>query len=38
MLLKDNTGNREFTENMAFPTLNFPSDHAVLATILNRKY
>ncbi len=35
---KDNTGERNFIENMAFPTLGFPSDHAVLATVLNRKY
>lgn len=35
---KDNTGNRDFIEDMAFPTLNFPSDHAVLATVLKRKF
>merc|ERR1712113_135577 len=31
---KDNTGNKEYIENMAFPTLKFPSDHAILATVL----
>jgi len=35
---KDNTGERNFIEDMAFPTLGFPSDHAVLATVLNRKF
>ena len=33
---KDNTGERKFIEDMAFPTLNFPSDHGILATILER--
>ena len=31
---KDNTGKKEYTEDMAFPTLEFPSDHGLLATIL----
>eukprot|EP01064_Diplonema_japonicum_P009564 TRINITY_DN1703_c0_g2_i1.p1 TRINITY_DN1703_c0_g2~~TRINITY_DN1703_c0_g2_i1.p1 ORF type:complete len:387 (+),score=48.34 TRINITY_DN1703_c0_g2_i1:480-1640(+) len=31
---KDNTGNREYTENMVFPTLRFPSDHGVVNTVL----
>ena len=30
-VLKDNTGQERFLQNMAFPTLPFPSDHAVLA-------
>lgn len=35
---KDNTGDRRYIEDMAFPTLKFPSDHGILATILERKY
>lgn len=35
---KDNTGKRSYVEDMAFPTLNFPSDHGILATILERKF
>jgi len=35
---KDNTGERFFIEDMAFPTLKFPSDHAVLATVLKKNY
>jgi hypothetical protein len=31
---KDNTGSRKYIEDMAFPTLTFPSDHGILATIL----
>lgn len=31
---KDNTGEKKYTENMAFPTLNFPSDHGILATVI----
>lgn len=31
---KDNTGKREYTEEMAFPTLQFPSDHGVLSTVI----
>jgi hypothetical protein len=31
---KDNTGKRTYVEDMAFPTLEFPSDHGLLATIL----
>jgi len=31
---KDNTGHKEYTEDMAFPTLQFPSDHGILSTII----
>jgi len=31
---KDNTGNKVYVEDQPFPTLTFPSDHGVLATIL----
>jgi len=31
---KDNTGEKEYIEDMAFPTLKFPSDHGLLSTIL----
>mmetsp|Transcript_16733 Transcript_16733/g.45899 ORF Transcript_16733/g.45899 Transcript_16733/m.45899 type:complete len:514 (-) Transcript_16733:133-1674(-) len=31
---KDNTGKNEYIEDMAFPTLEFPSDHGLLSTIL----
>mmetsp|Transcript_18736 Transcript_18736/g.30744 ORF Transcript_18736/g.30744 Transcript_18736/m.30744 type:complete len:518 (-) Transcript_18736:1076-2629(-) len=31
---KDNTGEKTYIEDMAFPTLNFPSDHGILATIV----
>ncbi|KAL7481631.1 hypothetical protein ACHAW6_007314 [Cyclotella cf. meneghiniana] len=31
---KDNTGEMKYIEDMAFPTLNFPSDHGILATII----
>ena len=31
---KDNTGEKKYVEDMAFPTLNFPSDHAILSTII----
>ena len=31
---KDNTGQRKYTENMVFPTLQFPSDHGLVATVL----
>lgn len=34
---KDNTGEKEYIEDMAFPTLQFPSDHGVLATIITPK-
>jgi len=33
--VKDNTGKKEYIEDMAFPTLQFPSDHGVLSTTLN---
>lgn len=32
---KDNTGRKEYIEDMAFPTLEFPSDHGLLSTILD---
>ena len=32
---KDNTGKREYIENMAFPTLNFPSDHGQTMAFCN---
>ncbi len=35
---KDNTGERSYIEDMAFPTLKFPSDHGILATVLERKF
>eukprot|EP01038_Epipyxis_sp_PR26KG_P006408 gene6408-8819_t len=31
---KDNTGKKQYIENMVFPTLNFPSDHGITSTIL----
>ena len=31
---KDNTGLREYTEDMVFPTLKFPSDHGITSTLL----
>ena len=31
---KDNTGLRSYTEGMVFPTLQFPSDHGLVATVL----
>lgn len=34
---KDNTGQKKFIENMMFPTLAFPSDHAITSSILIRK-
>ena len=34
---KDNTGKKAYIEDMAFPTLKFPSDHGLLATILEPK-
>jgi len=34
---KDNTGQRKYIEDMAFPTLEFPSDHGILATIIEQK-
>jgi len=34
---KDNTGKKKYTEDMAFPTLEFPSDHGILATVLAPK-
>jgi hypothetical protein len=34
---KDNTGELKYIEDMAFPTLNFPSDHGILATVIEAK-
>jgi hypothetical protein len=34
---KDNTGEKKYVEDMAFPTLKFPSDHAILSTIIRPK-
>jgi hypothetical protein len=34
--VKDNTGKKQYIEDMAFPTLNFPSDHGILSTILEK--
>jgi len=31
---KDNTGAKKYEEDMAFPTLDFPSDHGILSTVL----
>jgi hypothetical protein len=34
---RDNTGNREFAESVVFPTLAFPSDHAIVSCLLERR-
>lgn len=34
---KDNTGEKTYTEDSAFPTLTFPSDHGLLSTVLEPK-
>ena len=34
---KDNTGLRRYTEGMVFPTLKFPSDHGLVATVLREQ-
>ena len=34
---KDNTGYREYIEEMVFPTYKFPSDHGISSTILQSK-
>ena len=31
---KDNTGTKQYVENMVFPTLDFPSDHGVTSAVL----
>jgi len=31
---KDNTGEKKYLEDTAFPTMDFPSDHGILATVL----
>ena len=31
---KDNTGERAFVEDMVFPTMQFPSDHSIVSTLL----
>ena len=33
---KDNTGKRRFVDDIVFPTLEFPSDHAILSARLRR--
>ena len=35
---KDNTGDHKYIEDMAFPTLSFPSDHGILATVLEPSF
>ena len=35
---KDNTGEKKYVEDMAFPTLTFPSDHAILSTIIQPRH
>ena len=32
--IKDNTGKRTYVEDMVFPTLQWPSDHGLVATSL----
>jgi hypothetical protein len=34
---KDNTGSGRFIEDMVFPTLEFPSDHGILSTVLTQQ-
>ena len=34
---KDNTGQRRYVEEMVFPTLQFPSDHGLVVTVLREK-
>ena len=34
---KDNTGKRQYIEDMVFPTLRFPSDHGIVASTLKVK-
>ena len=36
-LWKDNTGDKVYLEDTAFPTMSFPSDHGILATVLVAK-
>lgn len=31
---KDNTGKREYMEGMVFPTLDFPSDHGIVSSVV----
>mmetsp|Transcript_55103 Transcript_55103/g.112683 ORF Transcript_55103/g.112683 Transcript_55103/m.112683 type:complete len:567 (+) Transcript_55103:131-1831(+) len=35
--LKDNTGKRHYIDDMVFPTMQFPSDHAIVSTVLSWK-
>eukprot|EP00287_Rhodomonas_sp_CCMP768_P002872 CAMPEP_0196735566 /NCGR_PEP_ID=MMETSP1091-20130531/13963_1 /TAXON_ID=302021 /ORGANISM="Rhodomonas sp., Strain CCMP768" /LENGTH=544 /DNA_ID=CAMNT_0042079217 /DNA_START=1 /DNA_END=1635 /DNA_ORIENTATION=- len=35
--VKDNTGKRHFIDDMVFPTMQFPSDHAIVSTVLSWK-
>jgi hypothetical protein len=32
--IKDNTGQRRYIEGMVFPTLQFPSDHGIVSSVL----
>uniref|UniRef100_A0A061RKH8 Uncharacterized protein n=1 Tax=Tetraselmis sp. GSL018 TaxID=582737 RepID=A0A061RKH8_9CHLO len=32
--IKDNTGSKDYKEDIPFPTLDFPSDHGIVATAL----
>eukprot|EP01061_Rhynchopus_euleeides_P018229 TRINITY_DN30146_c0_g2_i4.p1 TRINITY_DN30146_c0_g2~~TRINITY_DN30146_c0_g2_i4.p1 ORF type:complete len:1794 (+),score=828.70 TRINITY_DN30146_c0_g2_i4:104-5485(+) len=34
---RDNTGRRDFSSDMVFPTLDFPSDHAVITALLTER-
>merc|ERR1711879_451042 len=35
--IKDNTGENSFVEKQVFPSLHFPSDHAIVAAIFQSK-
>ena len=35
---RDNTGRRTYADDMLFPTLDFPSDHAIVAATLARRH
>lgn len=37
MAKKDNTGKRVYVSDMIFPTLTFPSDHAVVSAVLSMR-
>lgn len=36
-VMKDNTGDKNFVEDMVFPTLSFPSDHGIISCTLEMK-